>query len=140
MSDSLTASDITDDSVELNYEIDNTGRAFTVYAYIFLAKGNLDFSQIESNAGTYLVQQRGIGPVSSLTDSIEVDGLDPNSTYSFMYSVTDANSFDPADVIFRRPLSPPGNFTTFGPPIFTDTSLSNATQGQFYSDGVSASN
>ena len=139
MANSITASGITDSQVTLNYEIDNSGRAFTVYAYIFLAKGDLSFSTIEASAGTYLVQQRGIGPFSTLSDSITVTGLDSNSRYSFMYSVTDANTFNSADVIFRRPLNPPGTFDTEGAPVFTDTTLANATQGDFYSDGVSAS-
>lgn len=138
MSNQISAINITDDSVTLDYDIDNSTRSFTVYAHIFLAEGNLTFQQIEASASTYKVQVRGIGSFSTLSDSITLTGLDPRTRYSYMYSVTDSSTFNSADVIFRRPLNPPGTFDTEGAPVFTDTSLSNATQGEYYSDGVSA--
>jgi hypothetical protein len=74
---------------------------------------------------------------------LNLTGLSPNTTYSFFYSVTRDDprdvGFDPADVIFRRPLSPPGTFRTLGPPEFTDeTVASPGTVNTFYSDGVTA--
>ena len=140
MANALTASGITSSQVTLDYQIDNTTRDFGVYAFIFLAEGNLTQAQIEASYATYLIQTRGLSPFEQLNDSVTRTGLSANTTYSFMYSVQRDNTFDPAEVIFRRPLSPPGTFTTFGPPIYTDTSLASGTQGVYYSDGVSATN
>ena len=140
MSNTLTASGITNNQVTLNYEIDNTSRDFSVFAFIFLAEGELTQAQIEASFATYLIQTRGLSPFEQLNSSITRTGLSPNTTYSFMYSVQRDNTFDPAEVIFRRPLSPPGRFTTLGPPIYTDSTISSpGTVGVSYSDGVSAS-
>lgn len=141
---SLTVGSITNNSATLSYFVDNTSRSFSVFVSIFNVAGSQSFSTIEANYPTGLVQTRGVGPFSSLTDSVNLTGLSANTTYSYMYAVTRddprVTGFDPADVIFRRPLNPPGTFTTLGPPIYTDSTVSSsATVGVGYSDGVSAS-
>lgn len=141
MADFINAGSITNNSVTLSYEIDNSGRGTTVWGYIFLAPAGLTFTQIEANASTYLIQTRGVSAGNVLTDSITRTGLSPNTGYTFMYSVTSGSTFNASQVIYRRPLSPPGTFTTLGPPIFTDSTITSpGTVGTFYSDGVTASN
>jgi hypothetical protein len=141
---SLTAGSITNNSVTLSYVVDNSSRAFSVFMSLFLVEGTPSFSTIEAAYPTGLTTTRGISPFETLSGSQTITGLSPNTTYSFMYSVTRPDprtaGFDPADVIFRRPLSPPGTFTTLGPPIFTDSTISSpGTVGVFYADGVTAS-
>jgi len=139
MSDSITASNITNNSATLNYEADNSTSSETMYLYIFLdLGGNKTFDDIESDAANTLIQTRGIGPGQTLSDSISVTNLNQNSTYSFMWSATRNSSFDKTEVFRRRPLNPPGEFVTEGVPTWTDLSLANATAGDSYSDGVSA--
>lgn len=139
MADFINATNITNNSVTLEYEFDNSSRSGTTYGHIFLAPGNLSFATIEANAGTYLIQTRGIGPFTVLSDSI-TRTVAANTTYSYMYSVTTSSTFNSAQVIYRRPLNPPGTFTSLGPPIFTDATVASpGTVNTFYSDGVSAS-
>lgn len=138
MADSISISNLTSSGVTINYSFDNSGRAYTIYGHIFLAPGSLSFSTIEANPGSYLKQTRGVGPGATLTDSL-AQSISANTTYSYMYSVTTSSTFNSADVIYRRPLSPPGTFTSYGPPIYTDSTVkSTGTVGVYYSDGVSA--
>ena len=119
-------------------EVDNPLNR-TVYVYFWHALGTPSFSAIESPANQFSTTQQ-ISANGSATYRINVQNLQQGETYSYQYTVTDQPTFDPADVIFRRPLSPPGTYTSAALPSFTDTTLSTATQGDFYSDGVSASN
>jgi len=111
----------------------------TVYVYFWHALGTPSFSQIEQSSNAFFSVQT-IGANGSATYTPNIQNLQAGQTYSYQYTVTDQPTFDPADVIFRRPLNPPGTYTSAALPTFTDTTLSTATQGDFYSDGVSASN
>jgi len=111
----------------------------TVYVYFWHALGTPSFSQIEQSSNAFFSVQT-IGANGSATYTPNIQNLQAGQTYSYQYTVTDQPTFDPADVIFRRPLSPPGTYTSAALPTFTDTTLGDATQGQPYSDGVSASN
>ena len=140
---SLTAGSITNNSVTLSYVVDNSSRDFSVFMSLFNVEGTPSFSTIEAAYPTGLTTTRGISPFETLSGSQTLTGLSPNTTYSFMYAVTRDDprdvGFDPADVIFRRPLSPPGTFRTLGPPEFTDeTVASPGTVNTFYDDGVTA--
>lgn len=139
MADYINATAITNNSVTLEYEFDNSSRGSTTYGHIFLAPGNLSYQTIEANAASYLIQTRGIGPYDVLTDDI-TRTISANTTYSYMYSVTNSSTFNSAQVIYRRPLNPPGTFTSLGPPIFTDATVASpGTVNTYYSDGVTAS-
>lgn len=138
MANFINAVNITATSATLEYEVDNTfGR--TVYAYVFQGPAGLTFAQLEANPGLYGKQGKTIATGTTNGGSVSITGLSPGTSYTFLMTVTDENLFDPADTIFRRPLNPPGTFTTLSAPVYTDSTVSSsATVGVFYSDGVSA--
>src|SRR6056297_1999492 len=131
---------ITDPNVATSFtgSADNPFSDRTVYVWFFHAKGSLSLSALEDPSNFMPLSNISIGPNGSTTFTPNVQNLDANSTYSFMWSMTDNATFDSADVFRRRPLSPPDTYTSASNPIFTDTTLATATQGTFYSDGVSA--
>jgi len=120
-----------------NLDVDNPLNR-TVYVWLFHEKGTPDFNQIEQTGNLFGASPYDVSANGSLTFRPNIQNLDPNETYSYQYTVTDQPSFDPADVIFRRPLNPPDTYTSASKPIFTDTTLGDATQGDSYSDGVDA--
>jgi hypothetical protein len=138
MANFINAVNITANSATLEYEVTNTfGR--TVYAYVFQGPAGLTFAQLEANPGLYGKQGKTIATGTTNGGSVSITGLSPGTSYTFLMTVTDENIFDPADTIFRRPLNPPGTFTTLSAPVYTDSTVkSTATVGVFYSDGVSA--
>lgn len=138
MANFINAVNITATSATLEFEVDNTyGK--TVYAYIFQGPAGLTFSQLEANPAAYGKLGKTIPTGTTTGGSVSLTGLTAGTSYTFLMTVTDVNLFDPADTIFRRPLNPPGTFTTLSAPVYTDSTVkSTATVGVFYSDGVSA--
>ena len=140
MANAINAVNITATSATLEYEVDNSN-SFDLYAYIFQGPAGLTFSQLEADPGAYGKQGKRIPAGTTTGGSVTVSGLSSNTSYTFLMSVTDVNIFNPSDVFFRRPLNPPGTFTTGGAPIYTDSTVSSsAGVGVSYSDGVSATN
>jgi len=118
-------------------EVDNPVNR-TVYVWFFHEQGTPDFNQIEQTSNLFGSSPRQVSANGSDTFFPNIQNLQANTTYSYQYTVTDQPTFNSADVIFRRPLNPPDTYTSASLPIFTDTTLSDATQGQSYSDGVDA--
>lgn len=138
MANFINAVNITATSATLEFEVDNTyGK--TVYAYIFQGPAGLTYQQLEANPAAYGKLGKTIPTGTTTGGSVTVSNLIAGTSYTYLMTVTDVNLFDPADTIFRRPLNPPGTFTTLAPPVYTDSTVkSTATQGVYYSDGVSA--
>jgi hypothetical protein len=113
----------------------------TVRVFLLLREGNFsgNFTALENSA--YVLNTYILNAGQNLTNNIfNISGLKPNTTYSFQWSMTRGTTIS-STIDRRRPLSPPGTFTTLpAAPVFTNISVPDGIVGSAYSGNVTASN
>jgi hypothetical protein len=141
MADTLTVGSITSNSAVLTSNADNTFGT-TVYVYLLLREGNFsgNFTALESSSYILTTYTLASG-VNLVNANYSVGGLKPNTTYSFQWSMSRSTPLSSSLVDRRRPLSPPGTFTTLpDPPVFTQTISEDVVVGTPFSNFVLATN
>jgi hypothetical protein len=146
MANSLTVGSITNNSAVLSLTALNDF-GVTVYVYLLVREGNFSGNSTALENSSYIVKTftlpAGTSIISSDPDAnFTVTGLKANTTYSFQWSMSRQATLSSSTVDRRRPLSPPGTFTTLpNQPVFTNIDVpSTGTVGSFYFGNVTASN
>jgi hypothetical protein len=125
MANSLTVGSITNNSAVLSLTALNDF-GVTVYVYLLVREGNFSGNSTALENSSYIVKTftlpAGTSIISSDPDAnFTVTGLKANTTYSFQWSMSRQATLSSSTVDRRRPLSPPGTFTTLpNPPVFTN--------------------
>jgi hypothetical protein len=140
MSNDLTVGSITSNSAVFTINAVNDF-GVTVRVFLLLREGNFsgNFTALENSA--YVLNTYILNAGQNLSNNIyNVSGLKPNTTYSFQWSMTRGTTIS-STIDRRRPLSPPGTFTTLpSAPVFTNISVPDGIVGSAYSGNVTASN
>jgi hypothetical protein len=141
MSNDLTVGSITSNSALLVSNADNTFGT-TVYVYLLLREGNFSGNATALENSSYILTTYVLpSGVNLVNANYSLGGLKANTTYSFQWSMSRQATLSSATVDRRRPLSPPGTFTTLPlAPSFTNISVPDGIVSTTYSGNVTASN
>jgi hypothetical protein len=146
MTNSLTVSNIASTTARLNLTAVNDF-GVTVRVFLLLREGNYTSNPAALESSAYvlktIIMPAGTDIISTDPDAtFDVTGLKANTTYSFQWSMTRQTTLSSSTVDRRRPLSPPGTFTTLAAaPVFTSIDVpGTGTVGSFYFGNVTASN
>jgi hypothetical protein len=141
MSNDLTVGNIGSTTAQLTSNAINDF-GVTVRVFLLLREGNFsgNFQALESSS--YVLNTYVLSAGNNLVNAVySVGGLKPNTTYSYQWSMTRQTTLSSSTVDRRRPVSPPGTFTTLpSPPSFTNIDAPDGTVGTFYFGNVTASN
>jgi hypothetical protein len=141
MSNDLTVGSITSNSAQFTINAVNDF-GVTVRVFLLLREGNFAGNSTALENNSYVLNTYILSAGQNLFNNFyNVSGLKANTTYSFQWSMTRQTTLSSSTVDRRRPLSPPGTFTTLAlAPSFTNISVPDGIVGSAYSGNVTASN
>lgn len=147
MANDITVYSRSQTSLTFEYDVDNTTRSYNVYVHVFVGIGQITFSQLEQESNRITTMFVAAGTSLGLS-YITAGSLLAGYPYSYEYLVTQANTSGPASgwngaqVVYRRPLSPPGYTSTLrNPPVWqTSSPLPAGTKDSGYFAYTTATN